>query len=111
VIFERLAVVLELVDVGVARQEMRRQNRIRIAGLVEERCYEGRPRALEMDPDAVGIELVDARDQVVADRTADVVIRIHDRVPGEDHVVGCERFAVVPQDVAPEVVRDRLPVG
>lgn len=60
-----------------------------------------------MHDDRVVVALVDARDDVVADGTWNIVFLVEDRVPGKDDVVGPESFAVLPLHATTQAIDDR----
>ena len=63
-----------------------------------------------MKDDGVGVRRRYSSDVVVAMPRRDGGVRIHDRGEREGDVTAGERRAVVPADVAPQVVDDRQPV-
>ena len=90
---------------------MRRQHAVGAIALAEDDRDEWREGLFQPEDDRERVRRVYAPDDVVAVARDHVVVGIQDRFVAEAHVAAGERHAVVPADVATQVIGDRQPVG
>jgi hypothetical protein len=107
----RRAVVRNAVEVVILRQQVAWVDRIRRRRHGEERADERRERMIEVDDRGEPVGRVDPRDVVVALPAADVVVRVHHRVPREHDVAHVERRSVLPRHALAQVIGNRPPVA
>jgi hypothetical protein len=86
---------------------MFRQDPVRRIAFAEDGIDGRREHGLHMKDDGVRVRRVDGGDLIVATLRQDVVGLVHDGLPRELYVLTGERHAVVPFDLAPQVVGDR----
>ena len=107
---DRQSVVREVIEVGKPREQVFGQDHVGVIRWSEERVDERCERSLEVHDDGLRIDPIDAGDDVVPDAADDRVARIEHLLPGVDYVVGAKGRAVLPPDVAAQMVGDPQPV-
>jgi hypothetical protein len=103
----RRTVERNAIEIGIGREQVARVHRDRDRRLRQERRDEWCIRTIETHDDRRCIEPVDPHDMRVRRSVPHVGARVHDGVPGKDHVVGREGFAVVPTHAAAQMIGDR----